>query len=97
MLRLVVDDKTARLLKVKTDCPYVWLPRPLKYADNFIVFSCKALFSALSLCVFVLLQPSGHYMYHQFNIQQFCVLPTQFIYVFCVDLRTNSDYFPVQH
>ena len=28
----------------------------------------------------------------QFNIQQFYVLPTQCIYVFCVDLRTNSDY-----
>ena len=27
----------------------------------------------------------------------FCVLPTQCIYVFCVDLRTNSDYFTVQH
>jgi len=26
-------------------------------------------------------------MYHQFNIQQFYVLPTQCIYVFCVDLR----------
>jgi hypothetical protein len=40
---------------------------------------------------------SGHYTYHQFNIQQFYVLPTQCIYVFCVDLRTNSDYFTVQH
>jgi hypothetical protein len=37
---------------------------------------------------------SGHCMYRQFNIQQFYVLPTQCIYVFCVDLRTNSDYFP---
>jgi hypothetical protein len=36
-------------------------------------------------------------MYHQFNIQQYYVLPTQCIYVFCVDLRTNSDYFPAQH
>ena len=34
------------------------------------------------------LQPSGHYMYHQFNIRQFYVLPAQCIYVFCVDLRT---------
>jgi len=42
------------------------------------------------------LKPSGHYMYHQFNIQQFYILPTQCIYVFCVDLRTNSDYFTVQ-
>jgi len=36
-------------------------------------------------------------MYRQFNIQQFYVLPTQCIYVFCVDLRTNSDYFPIQY
>ena len=39
---------------------------------------------------------SGHYMYNQFNIKRFHVLPTQCIYVFCVDLRTNSDYFPIQ-
>jgi hypothetical protein len=43
------------------------------------------------------LKPSGHYMYHQFDILQFHVLPTQWIYVFCVDVRTNSDYFPIQH
>ena len=43
------------------------------------------------------LQPIGQYMYHQFNIQQFYVLPTQCTYVFCVNLRTNSDYFPIQH
>jgi len=36
-------------------------------------------------------------MYHQFNIQKFCILPTQCIYVFCVDLRTNNDYFHIQH
>jgi len=36
-------------------------------------------------------------MYHQFNNQQFYVLPTQCIYVFYVDLRTNSDYFPIQY
>jgi len=36
-------------------------------------------------------------MYHQFNIQQFHILPTQCFYVFCVDLRTNSDYFPIYH
>jgi len=43
------------------------------------------------------LKPSGHYMYHQFNIKKLYVQPTQCIYVFCVDLRTNSDYFPIQH
>jgi hypothetical protein len=27
------------------------------------------------------LKPNGHYMYRQFNIQQFYVLPTQYICV----------------
>ena len=31
-------------------------------------------------------------MYHTFNIQQFHVLPTQCIYVFCMDLKTNNDF-----
>jgi len=38
-----------------------------------------------------------YYMYGQFNTQQFYVLPTQYMYVFCVDLRTDSNYFPTQH
>jgi hypothetical protein len=33
----------------------------------------------------------------EFNNQIFYVLSTQCIYVFCVDLKTNSDYFPIQH
>jgi hypothetical protein len=28
----------------------------------------------------------------RFNIQQFYVLPTQCVYVFCVDLRRNNDF-----
>jgi len=32
-------------------------------------------------------------MYHQFNIHKFYVLPTQCTCMFCVDLRTYSDYF----
>jgi len=36
-------------------------------------------------------------MYHQFNIHKSYVLPTQCVYVFFVDLRTNSNYFTVQH
>ena len=43
------------------------------------------------------LNHSGDYMYLQFNIHQFYVLPTQCIYVSCVSLRTNNDYFPIQH
>jgi len=42
-------------------------------------------------------KPTGHYMYHQFNIQEFYVLSAHCIYVFCVDLRTIGDYFPLQH
>jgi phage/plasmid primase-like uncharacterized protein len=42
-------------------------------------------------------KPSGYCTHRQFNIQQFYALPTQCVYVFCVDLRTNSDYFPIQH
>jgi len=53
----------------------------------------------LNLCIVYIKTSklSGHYMYHQFNIQQSYFLPTQCVYVFCVDLRTNSDYFPIQH
>jgi hypothetical protein len=32
-----------------------------------------------------------------FNIQKFFVLPTRCIYVFCVVVMTNSDYFSVEH
>ena len=51
------------------------------------------------------LNPGGHYMYRTvvtictasltFSNSTFC--PHSCIYVFCVDLRTNSDYFPIQH
>jgi hypothetical protein len=33
----------------------------------------------------------------RFNFQKLHVLRTHCIYVFCVDLRTNSDYFPTQY
>ena len=42
------------------------------------------------------LQPGRHYMNRQFNIHKYYVLPTQ-LYLFCVDRKTNSDYFPIQH
>jgi hypothetical protein len=40
---------------------------------------------------------NGHYMYHQLNIQQFYVLPTQCIYVVCVGVRTNINLCPLHH
>ena len=44
-----------------------------------------------------LLKPTGHVMHQQFNIQQLYALPTNCIYVFCMDLKTNSDLYHLQH
>ena len=55
-------------------------------------------YSSLGWCaVFLILNPCGYYMQHQFDIQQMYVLSTHCIYVFFVDLRTNNDYFPILH
>jgi hypothetical protein len=48
-------------------------------------------------CLLTLYNPVVTMRTAKFNFQEFHVLPTQCIYVFCVDLRTNSDYFPIQH
>ena len=68
----------------------------LNISLQFVIYLLPP-FGARCFELFIPSKPSGHYMYRQFNIQQFYVLPTQCIYVFCVDLRTNSDYFPIQH
>jgi len=39
-------------------------------------------------------KPNGHYMYRQFNIQQFYVLPTQCIYVFLCGSENKQWLFP---
>jgi hypothetical protein len=40
-------------------------------------------------CVISHVEPSGHYMYRQFNIQQFCVLPTQlYLCILCGSQNT---------
>ena len=44
-----------------------------------------------------ILKPKTQFIYYQFNLQKTEVLPTQCIYVFCAYLRTNSDYFSMQH
>jgi len=49
------------------------------------------------ICILTLYSPVVAICTTRFNSQQFHVLRTQCIYVFCVDLRTNSDYFPTQH
>ena len=68
----------------------LYLPHSGQYMYRTAVTTCTAQWS-------LYVPHSGHYLYRQFNIQQFYVLPTQCIYVFCVDLRTNSHYFPIQH
>ena len=66
--------------------------------DEGNVNCCYSPRTMTTLCVLNLLKPSGYYIYTtRFDIHKFHVLPTQCIYVFCVDLRTNSDYFPIQH
>ena len=78
---------------VVTICTAQWslyVPHSGHYVYGTVVTICTAQWS---VCV----QHSGHYMYYQFNVQQFYVLPTHCIYLFCVDLRTNSHYFPIQH
>jgi hypothetical protein len=58
---------------------------------------CVSLPNNFKQNAYILVCLKTHYMYRQFNIQQFYVMPTHCIYVFCVDLRTNSDCFPIQH
>jgi len=86
---------------------FVWISEPTAiislYSINWLVLYKRDLTlysTVVSICTarWSLYVPhGGHYMYHQFNIQQFSVLPTQCIYVFCVDLRTNSDYFSIRY
>ena len=43
-----------------------------------------------------ILNPTGHVMHQQFNIQQFTLCP-HCIYVFSIYLRTNSDLYHLHH
>jgi len=39
-----------------------------------------------------------YFMYHtMFDVQKYYIPPNEYIYVFCTDLRTDSDYFPTYH
>jgi hypothetical protein len=73
---------------VVTICTVQWgLYEP--YSDHYM-YGTVVTISTIQWSLYV--PHSGHYMYRQFNIQQFYVLLTQSICVFCVDLRTNSAY-----
>jgi len=81
----------------RTEMLKLWSDREAILSDAFQFDSYCSVQSYVICGIINTLQPSGHYTYSQFNIQQFYVLSTHRIYVFCVDLRTNSEYFPIQH
>ena len=46
------------------------------------------------------LVPSGYYTYHQVKRSEMpCISasPSQYVCLFCTDIISNSDYFPIQH
>jgi len=90
MYRPVVIVCTASLtLTNSTFCPhgvfmcFVWI-----WEQTAIISLCSIdwlVFITKTQCVYCAVRST------------FYVLPTQCVYVFCVDLRTNRDYFTVQH
>jgi hypothetical protein len=75
---------------------FVWISEQTAiislHSINLLVFITE------TECVYCAVWPEYLYIYTvRFNVHKFYVLPTQSVYVFCVDLRTNSDYFPIQH
>jgi len=81
---------------VVTICTAQWSlykPHSVIYMYRTVVTICTAQWS-------LYVPHSGHYMYRtvlsictaRFNFHKSYFLPTQSICVFCVDLRTNSDY-----
>ena len=89
------------LLNAFTICTAQWslyVPHRGHYMHRSVVTICTAQWS-------LYVPHSGHYMYRTvvticttsltFTNSTFCLHSC--IYVFCVDLRTNSDYFPIQH
>ena len=59
--------------------------------------SCVRKFSRVVGCTSLPLSSLVTIFTARFNIHKLYVLPTHCIYVSCVDLRTNSDYFTVQN
>ena len=73
---------------------FVWISEQTAiislYSSNWLVFITE------TECVYCAVRAGSLYS-ARFNIHIFYVLPTLRIYVFCMDLRTNSDYLPIQH
>ena len=87
---------THKFYVLPTQCIYVFCVDLRTNSDYFpIQHQLTGFYNRDGVCL--LRGTDWIFIYRQFNFQQFYVLPTQCIYVFCVDLRTNSDYFPIQH
>jgi hypothetical protein len=78
---------------VQRNIQKTWIPSNSTVTHS-LVESLHFPFSKSSVLVRVILwiSPIGY----AFN-NKFCILSAQCIYVLCVDLRTNSGYFPIQH
>jgi len=78
---------------VTTQCER-WLSRSICLTIGLTAYTIGQHFSWAGL---ILQSPVVTIRTTRFNIHKFYFLPTQCIYVFCVGLRTNSDYFTIQH
>jgi len=94
-----LSEKTTLYSPVVTICTAqrsLYVPQSGHYMYRTAVTICTAQWS-------LYVPHSGHYMYRtavticttSLTDSTFC--SHSCIYVFCVDLRTNSDYFPIQH
>jgi hypothetical protein len=88
------DSVTAYIVGMKNviRAPY-WIRRYAKICNDIIrqTHKCQP-----NICSLILYNPVVTICTTTFNIQQFYIQPTQCIYVYCMDLRINSDYFPTQ-
>ena len=70
-----------------------------RHEDNHVILTIYSPLVTICTAQWSLYVPhSGHYMYR--TVQHSTILRVRSahtVYVFCVDLRTNSDYFPTQH
>ena len=83
---------------------YCLYHQPLLFSMFSVVKETVGMWDQHAVCVHVCVCPSSARWGQvftmrttRFNINKFHILPLQHVDVFCVDLRTNSDYFPIQH
>ena len=93
---------------VVTICTAQWslyVPHSGHYVCRFGHYMYRTVVTICTAQLSLYVPNSGNYIYRTvvtistasltFNNSTFC--PHSYIYVFCMDLRTNSHYFPIQH